>query len=288
MKLLSFSGAATKIAAHVAHGTRLLKDIGYKPDILAGVSSGALVLLPLALGKFDLLKDLALNLKLSDIFGNSPVDSDGKFTFRAILRALNSGAFGNMAGLEKTIKRVISEEEFTAYRFDKSLPICLVGYTNFNTNRFTLVNLKEVDYDMMIKVLLASCSIPIYVPPVEINGYQCMDGGVMYHNPASVVLYDYPVTECVSVYSRPKDADTIDLHFTGTSLGRAVSKTFEILQDASSRKDEAYEVDYCKRRGIRLTQLFSPSKLKGVYDVDPERLKDLYDETYRTSAYKLQ
>ena len=278
MKILSFSGGATKICALVAHGTNVLKS-GYKPDVLVGVSSGSLVMLPLLLGKYEMLKEITTNLKLSDIFDKMPVNEKGKIPFKAFVRSVFTGSLGSMNNLKYMIEYFVSKKEFEDFCKNENSPILYAGITNMNTNEFHLKKLNNLTYEAFIEVLIASCSIPVYTPPIKIGKELYYDGGLIHHNAAIRYLKKNHenITECISVYTREKNANEYDPKYNGKSLGRNLSKSVDFLQKAISIHDASAEKLFCKSKKIKLTQLFSPKVLKGVYDVNPERLKKLYD-----------
>lgn len=278
MNLLSFSGGATKISSFAARGKKILES-GYKPDIAAGLSSGALIIVPLLLGKHEMLKERTTNLKLSDIFDKNPVNEKGKITLQGYARGLTKGSFGSMKNLEKTIQEFVSEEEFYCIVAKKDFPLCYAGVTNVTKSEFKLVKLNDLNYKGFIKTLVASATIPLYCPPIKIGKDFYYDGGLIHHNPAIEVLRKYPtsIKEVVSVYSRPQDVKDYDPAYNGESLGRNLSKTLDILQLAISKQDELSEKEFCDARNIKITQYFSPKITKGVYDVDSKRLKLLYD-----------
>lgn len=279
MKLISFSGAATKIAAHAAHGKYLFKD--NKPDVIGGVSSGSLIILPLLLGKHDLLKEITTSLELNDIFKISPVNKKGNITLRGYIRGLRKGAFGEM-GLEPMIEKFVTEEEYNNLMINPETPIIYIGVTNMTKGKFELIKINNLPYKEAVQWLIASSTIPLYCNPVKIGDYQYYDGGLVYHNPATEIirLYDNKITEVISVYSRPKyynESQEIDWGYNGKYLGRNLSKTFDELQRTISKENELSEIELCYFNKIKLTQKFSPKVLKGVYDVDNYRLKLLYD-----------
>lgn len=278
MKLLAFSGGATKIVALVAHGTKVLQS-GYTPDIVVGVSSGSLVMLPLILGKYELLKEKTTNLKLSDIFDKAPVNEKGKITLASGLRGLTKGSLGTMNNLKESIKFFVSEKEFNDFCKNKKSPLLYAGVTNMNTYKFKLILLNNLTYEAFIETVLASSSIPVFTPPVKIGKELYYDGGLIHHNPAINLLRSkkYNITECVSIYSRPEIIEDYDPKYNGLSIGRNLSKTVEFLQNSVSLHDSEAEKDFCKGNNIKLIQRFSPKIMKGVYDVDSERLKLLYD-----------
>lgn len=282
MKLLSFSGAATKIAAHAAHGKGILEVENFKPNIVAGVSSGALVILPLLLGKHRELKKLTTTLKLSDIFDSEPVNNKGKVTAKAIINSVFSGALGSMVNLELLLRSMVSETEFNLLMGKLRCPLIYVGVTNVtkdSKDSFELVRLNELSYDLAISYIVASCSIPIYSPPVKINDSYYFDGGLKMHNPATAVIRKYKdrLTEVYSVYSRPENDENLDFGYSGKSIGRTISKTFDVIQSGISFENQKTEKELSHKYGIKLVQKFSPRILKGIYDVDNNRLKELYN-----------
>ena len=278
MKLLAFSGGSTKISSFAARGKKILES-GYTPDIVAGLSSGALIIVPLLLGKHDMLKERTTNLKLSDIFDKNPVNEKGKITLQGYARGLTKGSFGSMKNLELTIKEFVTKDEFYNIVAKKGFPLCYAGITNVTNNEFELKLLNNLSYEMFVRTLIASATIPLYCPPIKIGKSYYYDGGLIHHNPTIEVLRKYPTTikEVISVYSRPQDVKEYDPGFNGKSLGRNLSKTLDILQLSISKQDELSEKEFCEARNIKLKQYFSPKIMKGLYDVDPERLSKLYD-----------
>lgn len=277
MKLMSLSGAACKIVAHVAN---LEKYKNFSPDIIAGLSSGALVILPYLLGKHEEMKNFTLNLKLSDIFDKSPVNTKGKITFRGYIRGLTKGAFGSMGGLKNSIRKIVSIKEYYNLIQSPDCPIIYIGITNVNTNTFELVELNKCKYEEAINVLVASSTIPMYTPPIELSTGFYVDGGLKHHNPASEIISKYKnkLTEVVSIYSIPEgNYEGADYGYNGKSIGRTLSKSFEMLQSGISEQDQKTERHLCSLYNIKLTQHFAPRIMKGIYDVDNERLKELYN-----------
>jgi predicted acylesterase/phospholipase RssA len=276
-KLLSFSGAGTKIVSHCVHAEHLMRD--YRPDIIAGISSGSLVIFPSLLGKFDELKEFSTSLSLEDIFYKVPVNSEGKLKLLSIWRLFRTGSFGVMdgpTGIRATIKKFVSEEEFNQVL--KSGVKIYVGVNNITQGKFELIFLNNKTYEEAITWLIASSSIPLYVPAVKIGSFYYNDGGVRCFNPAAPVmrLYKNLIKECVSVYAtEPEVYSKPDNKFDGTSMGRNLSKTFEAIQDSIADMNVQSEIDLAEAYGIKLTQKFSKKILKGVYDIDPARLKEL-------------
>ena len=277
LKVVSMSGAATKIVAHIAH-CQNLKDNGYKPDIFAGVSSGILTSIAWAFNKLDEAEELAKNLNYSDIFGIVPVNKKGKVTTIAYLRGLTMGSFGTCKGLEKTIRKFIPEDRWVAFRRQKEKEL-YCGVYNVTKRRFELINMKKFTYELFLKYTVASSAIPIYCEPIRIGDDYFWDGGLQEHNPSKHVIEKHKdnISELVSIYSRPEDkSQEPDWAYNGKSLGRNLSVVIDAMQDAISYSNQEDEIVVCDIEKIQLTQLFAPRIMKGVYDIDKTRLSQLY------------
>ncbi len=51
----SISGGSTKIAALAGASVYTLRDYGYKPDYISGISAGGILSVPLALGMYNII-----------------------------------------------------------------------------------------------------------------------------------------------------------------------------------------------------------------------------------------
>lgn len=282
LKVESYSGGATKIPFLAGAGIGIReKNPHYSPDIIVGISSGAATALMLALGKEEELRDIVLHLQLSTFFSHSPVNKEGKLTISSPIRGLLTGSLGRMDNLKKLIEETISEKEFNMYKYDEFKPSVLIGITTLNrSNDFRLVDLKSVSYDDMINIIVASASIPIYTNPIKIQNELFYDGGLMYHNAGRLLLENLgnKITSYISVYSRPEEDNTIDEKFNGTSMTRTLSKVIEQLQMVISYNDAVVEQKLQKLHSIKLfEQVYSEKIMKGLYDVNSERLLQLYE-----------
>lgn len=279
MKLLSFSGAATKLCSHAAYGSRL-RD--YKPDIIAGLSSGALIIFPYLLGKHEEVKQLSTSITLEDIFDKVPVNEEGNITLKGYIRGITKGSFGTM-GITKLIKSSVSKVEYHHLLNNPNCPQIYVGVTNMTKDRFELIHINKVSYEDMLKWMVASSTIPLYCPPIEMKGEYYVDGGLKHHSPANEVLrrYKTDIKELISVYSVPEgDNSYPDYGFNGKFLGRYISKTFDVMQSGSSYTDQRVEKELSELYGISIKQYFAESVMKGVWDVNKERLLKLYNSSY--------
>lgn len=285
LQILSFSGAATKIIALVVHALRLQR-VGYKPDVIAGVSSGWVVALCYALGLLSTLETFALVLRLDQIFGFVPVKENGKFRKIALIRLMFKGSAGNSKGLDKSMRELVSKQEWEKFKSTSNVRL-FTGVTDYTRNMFELIEVNKLSYEDMIQTSVMTSTIPIYCDPIKKGRNYYVDGGVREHNPADFLvdrLIDEgsTISKLVSVYSRPKEKSKIpDWGYDGRSAGRNVSKTINAQMDSISRKNEKSEVRLSILHNFKLFQFFSPYVLKGVYDIFKPRLAELRNETRR-------
>jgi predicted acylesterase/phospholipase RssA len=288
MKIFNISGGATKVGGLFAKSERIIKEFGYKPDVISGISSGALLALPIALGKWEELKELVSNITLDHIFDNYPVNKKGKITLKSIWRLLiGKPSLGTQNNLRKTLSSLITEKDFDKY-INGKYPKVFIGVTNFNTGEFELVNVQSLDYGQYLDYVIASASIPFAVEGVEINGDIYFDGGVLHHACSTEVIRKYKskITHCITVFSRPRNMNLSYELFDQIDVTQ-VAKQYENISTAyASLIDQIVEKELCTQYKIKNIQVFCPSVLKSLYDVDPERLKELYLRSYNSEDKK--
>ena len=291
--LLNLSGGATKIGGIFGAVDYLYNVYGYRPTDISGISSGALLMVPIALRKWDVLRELVQTFTLDDIFDKRPVNKNNELTWNAKLRAIfGKSSFGTQNNLYKTISKTISEKEFERYQSNDLYPNCWVGSVDFITGKRFIVNLKDKMYKYCdYKALLnASASIPLAVEPVRYMDMLLYDGGVRNHILSTWFLRSLSnVKEVISIYSRPQDyVNVLDQDWKD----RNIIDVFERLEDIQtieiSKKDEIYENLLIKnyKKKIKSTQIFIPSIIKELYDTDPIKLRKLYSVGFKTAANK--
>lgn len=300
MKHMGISGGGTKIAGLFGVAESIIYDRGYVPDIISGISAGAILALPLALGKREEIKEQVLNISLNDFFEVSPIKENGEIKiFNAILKILFGKHYlGDQNNLEKTLAKTISRAEFEAYKLDNTKAVCIVGSVDFYTGSRVYVNLKKVSYDDFLKHVNASASIPIFTPGIALNGpiedfegekvdfpkLLLYDGGVRDHSPTNKILAsnksEFQVTETTSIFSRPEEIRNIlnPKNFMPRNLLSILERYVEITNAEVSKNDEVQEKATIQKKGIvDHGTFYLPRIMHGVYDVDKQRLRQLYD-----------
>ncbi|MCG3165556.1 MAG: hypothetical protein POELPBGB_01324 [Bacteroidia bacterium] len=296
MNHLGISGGGTKIVGLFGAAEVLIVEKGYKPDVISGISAGAILSVPLALGKYDEIKDLVLNARLSDFFSEAPVSDTGGFKAGAIWKIITGKPYlGKQLNLEKTLSKVVRKEEFEAYKKDSSKPTCIVGTVNFyDASRwyFDLKNDPAITYDLFLKIVNASASLPVFTNGIQIryNGKDLYlyDGGVRDHCPTAYMLEKHPdygnkIKKSISIYSRPEEPSLPPDSFKDNNVLDILSRYIDIANIEVSKNDEWQEIRLARENSISLWQIYMPSIMKTVYDTDKGRLRKLYEEARRSA-----
>ncbi len=273
LNLLALSGASTKIVGEVAIARYLIRVVGYRPDVITGISAGGLLCVPIALGKWRELDELMSSFDLSTIFDQLPVRKNGKINPRAIIRAIaGKEGLGTMKNLEKNLEKLISPREFCKYQ-EGNYPTCIVMAYDIIKMERKYVNLKLCTYDEFIKYTVAGASIPVFADPVEWKGMQLVDGGVVDHTISAYAMETFAIKNCVSIYARPEQ------YKTQYKKARNIVQVYERVLDAQLREtsynDEWKEKAIAKSQGINWAGIYMPDVLKSTYDVDRTRLNRL-------------
>lgn len=148
-------------------------------DIVTGVSAGALMATHAFLGTD------ADDKVIADIF--TSVNSDDIYKRQRLLTVLNGGSsLLDTKPLEALLERVITPEVLArvAEAADNHRSLW-IGTTNLDYNQTWAWNMTQIAQEnkpgaieLYRKVLLASASMPVAFPPVEIEGHLFADGGI--------------------------------------------------------------------------------------------------------------
>lgn len=159
---IAFSGGGARGFAH-AGALEAIEEAGLQPDILAGVSAGSVVATLYAAGLRP--------RQFLDIF------SDQAFTSLARLRPTGGGFF-SLEPFGEFIR-----ENLHGYENLEDLPVPVyLGVTDFTHGVAAEFHTGEIS-----RRVVASCSIPITFRPVEIDGVEYVDGGVLRNHPAWII-----------------------------------------------------------------------------------------------------
>jgi predicted acylesterase/phospholipase RssA len=271
MKALSISGGSTKILGFYG----LLEDLEYNPDIIIGVSAGAILSLPIACNKLksETFRNILFNLKYSHFFDKSPVKENGEFRWTSLLRIImGKKSLGTQNNLVKTLKSIISQEDYSNFLI--SGKIVYVTCVDLKTGKPKYFKLNNYKYEDALILINASASIPIFTEPVKFGKYELVDGGLRDHNASHYILKKYQITKLISLYSRPKDHV---LSYVRTfNILSILERVIDTMSLEISINDEMLESELCLKNNIEYKAFHLPLLTKSLYDINKERLYKLY------------
>ena len=159
---IALSGGGARGFAH-AGALMAIEEAGLKPDIVAGVSAGSVIAVLYAAG--------VKPIDIPQLFQNAAMSD-----FTAL--SLGQGGILSAEKFKKFIMKVIG-----GYKNLEELPMPVyIGVTDFDRGVAT-----EFHRGPIGDTMLASCSIPIVFKPVNINGVNYVDGGVLRNHPAWII-----------------------------------------------------------------------------------------------------
>lgn len=279
MNILSLSGGATRFAGLYGAAKTVL-ELGFNPDLVLGISSGSLAALPLVLGKHKECEELSTTLTLRSFFDRLPVNNKGSITLNAVTRIATCKNSLGLQNAKRLLASIVDNNDFLHYKINDKYPEIVVSCVNFDTGKRELYNLKELDYLTALDVIEASSRIPIITQQQELNSGGCYDGGVYDHNLAGYYINNIQskVDELVSIYSRPKEFTVKSDKKWRNNLFKTIARLQELQNVETSKNDEQLELFLSEKLNFKLTQIFLPSILDSIYDVDNDKLRLLWDK----------
>lgn len=185
---VALSGGGARGFAHIGV-LKALEEHGLKPDVIAGVSAGAIVAVLYSAGMpFE---------EMLKLFSKTSFSDYAEFKMRG----------GGFFKLDRFRKHIMDAIGARYHRIeDLNIPTYL-GVTNLDAGEAEVLSSGPLG-DAMI----ASCSIPILFRPVKINGKRYVDGGVLRNVPTRVVRdkCDFLIgVNCSTLCTNDKIKDTV-------------------------------------------------------------------------------
>jgi NTE family protein len=159
---LVLSGGGAKTAAHLG-ACRALREAGFEPAWYVATSMGAVVAAGLAsgVGSDELLERMA-DAGPRGVVRNPLAPVTGLF-LRSLLKP---------APLRRAIEAMVPARRFS----DLSVPLTVTA-VDLDTGELVLFGAGATNAPL-VDVLCASCALPLYYPPVMLNGRRLGDGGL--------------------------------------------------------------------------------------------------------------
>jgi predicted acylesterase/phospholipase RssA len=278
MKHLGISGGATKISSLTGACEALILEKKYKPDIVSAISAGSVIALPIILGKWADIIESTTNFNLDSIFSIKPINEKGSITSTAIRRAISGQpALGEQYNLVKSIREVISVNDFNEYKDNDKYPPIYVGAVDFRNTERVFYNLKDLSFIEYFKIVLASCSMPVFTPPVSYDDKVLFDGGVVNHVATPWMLKHFSdITETVSIYARPEINDQKSPDWEAKNILNVIFRYITVNGAGVSKANEELEDYICEVNDIKQYKIFIPIYMDNLFDVDRNNILNLY------------
>lgn len=161
-----FSGGGAKALAH-AGAFWALQQANLVPYKIVATSMGAVVAAALASGlTFDEVRRRSLGLSRKDVAPFNPV---------ALLKGMFAPALIPASALRRTIERLVPAKRFEHLK----IPLTVTA-TDLDSGELVLFNgaQRTAPGVQLHDALYASCALPLYFPPLELDGRRFADGGL--------------------------------------------------------------------------------------------------------------
>lgn len=287
-----------------AFGAGTIAAINKEYDVIAGISTGALMSPLVALNEFDTLKEAYTSVTDSDIFDlkwykPNPVKKNGKINVLAVIASLiaSKPSLATSNSMRNLIDQFILEEHYNEIREQgKSV---LVGTQNLREkpSKIHYFDIQECGFEDFKDWMWASAVAPFYCNLVEKewvdeNGTTYMgqwtDGGV-----SELVAMEEVLDNMKKFRGYKKEIDVI-IHRSEPKSNFETDKVCNLIQNVNSvigamRYDIEFEnlieraERYAIKRNATVNLYFLPRKLSpNAMIFDKNEMKSWWDEAYQT------
>lgn len=241
---VALSGGGVRGLAHLGV-LKALEERAIYPDIISGVSVGSLIAVFYADGhSVDDMFRVASSIGFTSITGKSVLSFKNGFFSQTGLRNL----------LDKHLRAKTFEE--------LKKPVRIVA-SDIEHGR-----IKVFSEGAIIPAVMASCSVPVVFPPVNIEGHHYVDGGLLMNFPVSVIRKE--CERIIGVNVSPVGSMRYE-----ESLRYVIGQTMSYMVGANTSAERRL-CDY----------LIEPSKITGHSIFDFKHLEEMYKHGYEfASAY---
>jgi NTE family protein len=159
------SGGGAKALAH-AGAFRALEQANLLPSHIVATSMGAVVGAALGAGMpFDQVRHRAMEIRRKDVAPLDPL---------ALLMGLFARSLFPASALRRAIARIVPNTRFEYLR----IPLTVTA-TDLDSGELLLLGGREPAWNIgLADALYASCALPLYFPPLEVDGRRLGDGGL--------------------------------------------------------------------------------------------------------------
>ncbi len=280
--------------SHGAWGAGVLRGWRENPEhprpqkfqVVTGVSTGALLATHAFLGEPDddaVLQEAYTQVKTSDIYGS-----------KCLLFALFSDSLKSSSPLKRRVAHYVTDKtlERVARAAREEHRRLYAGTVNYDTGKLVIWDLTAIAMDetnqhrleLYRQVVLASASIPILVPPVNIDGNLYADGGARaqlffekgFLPDPRQILHTNLTLHIIVNGKLGMETNCVSDCLTGLTL-----RTLDMLLDANEIGDlyhVKYELDRIGFGKFRLSRIPPDFPVTSSAEFDKEAMGKLYDK----------
>ena len=251
---IAMSGGGIKGLCH-AGVLKALEEQGIKPDILSGVSSGAVV--------GALYADGYTPDEIAKLFED--------ISFRQMTKIqIPDGGFFRIDAFEKFMQKTLRAKTFEELK----IPLRIVA-TNLDKGQSTVFTSGK-----LVDAVVASCSVPILFSPKVIDGVRYVDGGVLKNFPVSTIRED--CERLIGINASPMVAD----EYKPTILNVA-SRTYHFMFKANILHDKELCDLLIEPIDMGNYDTFDADKGREIFELGYNSTCRLLADTYKMESSKL-
>ncbi|MDT0551903.1 patatin-like phospholipase family protein [Urechidicola vernalis] len=279
-KALVISGGGSKGAFAGGVAQYLIQNEKKKYDLFLGTSTGSLMVIHLALGKLDELKEIYTNVSQRTIFSNCPITVKkvngntvvGINHLNVIWNFLRGRkTFGESKNLRRLIRQKITENYFNEVK--TSTKDAVVTVSNISSNSIEYKSVDDCTYDDFRDWIWASCNYVPFMSLMRKNGCHYADGGF-----GCLV----PIREAIK--RGAKEVDVIILETELTQVNRIPAKspfsvlmnTHDFMMDHVEKHNITIGKLYAKQHDVKLNLYYTPTVLTTNSLVFDKKLMSLW------------
>lgn len=251
-----------------------LLEANINADFVIGVSAG------IAYGTSYVSRQTGRNLELSVKYLHDK-------RYMGVRHLLNpkKRSYYNMDFAFREIPWKLVPFDFEAFREYSKNSTVVAGLTNMDTGKIEYRELPTDDWDLHLRLLWASCSLPFLFQPEIIDGVPYMDGGICDPIPFRQAL-DSGCDKIITVLTRERNYSKHSEFST-----RLASRTFKKHTEFSrALRERSEKYNNARRELFDLADsgkaiVIAPTDTTGFKrtERDPEKLQELYYDGYNTT-----
>lgn len=248
-------GGGAKGFAHLG-ALKVFEEHHIRPDVIAGTSAGALA------GVF--YADGFAPEEIAELFRGHRMTDFANLSFF-------SGGLLKPTGVAEMLRKNLRARSFEELR----IPFRAIA-TNWETAQITVFS----EGKNLVEAVIASCNVPMVFEPIEIDGVQYVDGGLLKNFPVSVIRDE---TECVI------GVNLMRLHeFTPTKSVKATAFRYhDIISKLNVKEDIAATDVLVDMDGLHEYSMFDLKSIDDIIARGYERTSEVFASAEVVQKLKL-